>query len=141
MALATVSVAGNGINPYPARAGIVPITAVLSTTAYATATGGVLIDISAIITQFAGSASSTQPVPQQPFAFFWTDVVGALGQWVNGSLLGGPIIPTKTTTSGQFTVRIFNGTNGAEIADGNLTGTMTLFVIIDVGSRSYNAAS
>lgn len=141
MALATVALAGNGINAYPQRAGILPVTVTLSATAYATASGGVLVDISALITQFAGSASSTQPVPQQANAFFWTDVIGGWGIYVDATPLGKPIAVTKTSTSGQFTVRVFGGVAGAEVADSNLTATITLWVLLDPGSRSYNAAS
>lgn len=149
MALATVALTTNTTNLYPASVGLILVTATLSATAYATASGGVLLDISSILTQLSGIGSNQMSGANTEYrvstqAINWADVycgiaIANITTNSGGGNTNGVAVLTKTATSGQFTMRLFLTATGVENADGNLTGTVQLFIFIDRGSRSYNA--
>lgn len=139
MAAATVAISTGGGHPYPQRAGLVPVTVTLSTTPYTSTAGGFLVDISAIISKFAGTPSTTAPVPAQALAFAWADVVGAfVPQGYNDGTLGQVFagVPSKQTTSGQFYVKAYSA-GTTELTDANKTGSMVMYVVLDAGGSSY----
>lgn len=147
MAVATVALTTNTTNVYPARVGLILVTATFSATAYATASGGVLVDISTILTQLSGfgtnqmSGANTE-YRQSTAAINWADIYCAIGTPnittnSGGGNTNGFAQITKTATSGQFTIRLFLAATGAEVADGNLTGNVPMFIFVDAGSRSW----
>ncbi len=68
-------------------------------------------------------------------ALDWTDVIdAAFGTYSGGDV----VVPTKTSTYGQFTVRLWNGET--ETADGAKTGTLILWIPAMLGAHNWNAS-
>lgn len=102
------------ISPKTAHVGVV-LLSVVSTDTYATPTG-ITIDFSTILTDLK---------------IQFADVLFFLAP---PTLTGHTPSLTKTTTSGQFTARLWNG--ATEIANGALTQTMQLVMFYSQGSAS-----
>lgn len=111
----TIALAGtHRISPKTAHAGLVQLS-VVSTDTYATPTG-ITVDFSTILSDLK---------------IQFADVLGFIGQ---PTLTGHMPVGIKTSTSGQFTVRLWNG--ATEIANGALTQTLTLWMVYSQGSAS-----
>ena len=143
VSLLTSGVASGGLaNRKPLQAvAIIPFSVAFSSTTYATASGGITIDLTGLIRTatntlssisgyYGAAASENQSTRYQ---LEWAEVIGAFGYYSGGDT----VIPTKTTTYGQFTVRLFNGES--ETGDGAKTGTLTFFVLALVGATNYSA--
>jgi len=139
MAAPVASIASIAPQSWQSKAGFVALSIALSASPYATASGGLSVDLTTLLAQFAGTASSTVPVPNQNPQLQYAEMVDAKipGAMVDATPHGYLAVPTKTSAN-IFTVRIFGGASYAEIADGNLTGTLYLTILVAVGSRSYN---
>src|SRR5690242_699080 len=106
-----------------------PFKVVLSSTTYATASAGITVDVSGILASRNVSTTNakgyygagTSQAGSTLMSVDWTDVLDAAFGTYSG---GDSVIPTKTSTYGQFTVRLFNGET--ETADGAKTGTLIL---------------
>lgn len=142
MANAVVSLVTNGVTLEARAIMLLPISVVLSSTTYATASGGITVDFSGIIRQPTNTLSSIQGYygagtsegGSTRFKLEWTDVIDqAFGTYSGGDT----VVPTKSATYGQFTVRLFNGET--ETADGAKTGTLKLFVPAYWGSHNYQS--
>ena len=119
---------------------LIPLTIVLSTTAYATATGGFAFDIATLLNNVGPFDSGVNP----------TDVYFAIGFTADGYCaeqftVGTPTYNTNTDSSSArsqttslatcpCTMRLFNGTT--EVSDGNLTKTVTGFLVAQRGGRN-----
>jgi hypothetical protein len=113
----TLALAGtHRISPKTAIVGVAPFS-VVSTDTYATASGGISVDISTILT-----ALSIQ----------FSDVLCLLS--IGTTLTGHVPTAIKTTTAGTFTIRLWNGTS--QIADGAITQTMQFLLVYSPGSAS-----
>lgn len=111
----TISVAqSHRISPKAAQVGAV-LLSVVSTDTYATPTG-ITVDFSTVLADLK---------------IMFADVLFILGQ---PTLTGHTPVAIKTSTSGQFTIRLWNG--ATEIGNGALTQTMTLILFYSQGSAS-----
>lgn len=110
----------------------IPFTVALSAETYATASGGISVDLSTPIALLG--AGTAQPLSVN-------DVVAATGTYISSTLTGNNVVCTVVKSSGiptgAITVRLLNA-ESAETADGAKTGTLTLYVLFGQGSRSYN---
>lgn len=123
---------------------LIPFKVVFSSTTYATASGGIAIDLTGILAVRSVSTSSAPgyygaaatPAGSTQIALDWTDVIdpGSFGTYSGGDT----VIPTKGATFGQYTVRLFNGET--ETGDGAKTGTLVLWVPVMLGAHSYQAS-
>lgn len=112
----TISVAqSHRISPKAAQVGLV-LLSVVSTDTYTTASGGITVDFSTVLTDLK---------------IQFADVLALVG---TPTLTGHTPVAIKTTTSGQFTVRLWNG--ATEITNGALTQTMQLLMFYSQGSAS-----
>jgi hypothetical protein len=100
------------VTPKYAHVGVVPVS-VLSTETYSAAGGGFTIDFSSFLTQLAIN---------------FADVVAIIGDTATGHQVQG----TKSATTGQFTVRLWNGT--AQIVDGAMNQTLNLLLLYSQGA-------
>jgi hypothetical protein len=102
-----------------ARPWILSITATLVATAYATATGGVTLDFTIPL-----ATAIQDPLD-------WTDILEIFGNTADGYTC----VLTRTATLNQYTCRLY--TSGAsEIADGNITKTLLLRMMLAGGGKA-----
>lgn len=107
---------------------IVPFSIAFTAETYATASGGITVDLSTLI-GLQGTGTSQQ--------LCVNDIVHSFGFYSGGDTVV-PATPTKSSgiPTGAINIRLFNGET--ETADAAKTGTLTLFVLFGQGSRSYN---
>jgi len=147
MAAATLSVASSGRSGIPLinLSGIV-CTITATATAYATATGGLPIDLVGILQQAAPAGNDA---PNYIQALHPSDIIGILpmGTSTNGYTPGGLVVGTPTYTAVPWmsttnasaspgilatcpaTLRLTNGT--AQVADGNITDAVTFLLLVN----------
>lgn len=129
---------------------VIPFTITASATAYATASGGLPVDLTSVLQQAS---------PWEMDSINPGDIVGvySVGPSLNGFLpgplvMGTPTYTTKPLASAQnannkvlatcpVTVRLYGSGSGAraalqEIADGNITDTITAHLVIARGGQN-----
>lgn len=139
----TIGTIGRGIQ-YGTLAGIL-VTVTASATAYATATGGLPIDLTGILQQ---ATPAGDIAPNYTQALNPADIVGivSIGTSTNGYTPGGLVVGTPTYTTPPWmsagnatavpgilatcpaTFRLTNGT--AQVADGNITDAVTFILLV-----------
>lgn len=102
--------------PVISRLGVIPITIVFSAETYATASGGIAVDLTTELA-LCGVAHAD-----------------CLSGFVGNTITGHLCVWTKSATSGQFTVKIWNGTT--QLADGSTSVTLNVLVPFSAGAKS-----
>ncbi len=116
MALTVAYSSQLGIN-FLRSPGMAVVTVTTGGASYATASGGLVIDLTTLLT----AGATGLPVG--------LNFAGMPAFGIGASALGHLAVFTKTSTSGQFTMRLWNGTT--EIGDGAVTQTVTAIFFFD----------
>lgn len=97
-----------GLN-FPRSAGLFTVTVTVSDT-YASSSGGITVDLTSVLALAPGGIAFANCGPY------------AMGM----TTLGWSALATKTSTSGQYTVSLWNGTT--QFSNGAITATLYLFI-------------
>ncbi len=152
MALATIALTGGNRATPPITLADIPVTITLSTTAYATASGGVAVDLAPVLLQIG--AGGDTPNPSDIIAFM--GVFNPSGAVTSQNSVGAMTLgtPTYTAVAGAstqnsglgtlatcpVTLRMYGGAASgvafAEVSDGNFTGTITGYIRVARGGHN-----
>jgi hypothetical protein len=126
MADATIAVATSGAGRVSAVNDLTTIKANITATAtvYATASGGLPIDLFSVLRSVSNPA---YPINSR-------DVLGIIGMGPAGQSVGNWALGTPTSTTAPGTIRIFTG--GTEQADGAVTATFPVFILLSRGGTN-----